>query len=319
MVFSTLLLLSNTYLSLIYLASPILGLTPHYNRQTLNSRQAPYQALIVASGSTFLQENNGVWQLIDATGDGVPDLAYIKTTATGSKSVEVQIASSSSNFQARIFAGASIYYEGSNNGTWLLVPSGASLLPDLALIKTRNTPSGRVEIHIASGASSYRTETLRATTVFRNENDGTWTLYDYDGDGILDLVYIKTSNTSSGKVEVQVASGASSYSQLILLTSTAFLLENYGFWSLAPWSLPGAADLVYIKDAYTPTGQVEVHIASQSSGYQARPLEGGSAFGEETEGVWSLIDYNRDGKPDLTFIRTGNAATGTVEVHVAAG
>lgn len=319
MVSSTQLFLSSACLSLISLASPILGLTSHYAGQTLSSRQAPYQAIIVASGTTFLQETNGVWQLIDATGDGVPDLAYIKTTATGTKAVEVHIASSSSNFQTRIFAGGSTFYEGLNNGTWLLVPSSASLLPDLAFIKTRNTPSGRVEIHIASGASSYKTQILGTPTVFRNENNGVWTLYDYDGDGILDLVYIKTRNTASGRVEVHVASGASSYGQLTLVTPTTFLPENYGSWSLAPYSSPGAADLVYIKDASSPTGQVEVHIASQSSGYQTRPLESGSVFGEETDGVWRLIDYNLDGRPDLTFIRTGNAATGTVEVHVATG
>ncbi|KAI1109322.1 hypothetical protein F5Y14DRAFT_30433 [Nemania sp. NC0429] len=319
MVSSTQLFLSSACLCLISLASSVAGLPPQHDKKTLNSRQAPYQARIFETGTTFLQENNGAWQLIDANGDGVPDLAYIKTTATASRYVEVQIASSSSNFQARIFAGASTFYGGGNNGTWLLVPSGSSLLPDLALIKTRNTPSGRVEVHIASGASSYRTQTLATTTVFRNENNGAWTLYDYDGDGVLDLVYIKTSNTASGRVEVQAASGALGYSQLTLLTPTTFLPENDGFWSLAPYSSPGAADLVYIRDINSATGQVEVHVASKSSGYQARPLEAGSSFLLEADGVWSLVDYNRDGRPDLIYIRTRNAATGTVEVHVAAG
>ncbi|RYP39329.1 hypothetical protein DL767_002240 [Monosporascus sp. MG133] len=301
-----------------YLASPILGLALHPDLQSLSARAAPYQTRILATGTTYAEENNGVWQLIDATGDGIPDLAYIKTSNTGTNSVEVHIASSSSNFKTRIFA-AGTTFAPETDGTWLLVPSKSSTLPDLVFIKTSNTPSGKVEVHIASGASSYKTRTLETATVFSNENNGIWKLYDYDGDGVLDLVYIKTSNTGSNTVEVHVASGASTYSRFILHTGTTFAPENNGFWSLAPYSSTRAADLVYIKDAQTGTGKVEVHVASASSGYRTRIFEGGSTFAEEANGVWSVIDYNRDGVLDLTYIKYQNTGTGTVEVHVAAG
>ncbi|KAI0467107.1 hypothetical protein F4859DRAFT_506914 [Xylaria cf. heliscus] len=305
-------------LSSLYLASPAVGLALRPEGHSLSARQGPYQRRILDTGSTFRQENNGVWQLIDATNDGVPDLAYIKTRLTGTNSVEVHIASSSSNFQTRIFEAGSTFAEESD-GTWLLVPSRNSALPDLAFIKTSNTPSGHVEVHIASGASSYRTRTQETATVFANEDNGAWSLYDYDGDGVLDLVYIKTRNTGSGRVEVHVASGASTYSRFLVQTATTFAPEDNGFWALAPYSGRGAADLVYIKDARTGTGQVEVHVASRASGYQTRIFEGGSAFAQEANGVWSLVDYNRDGVLDLTYIKYQNAGTGTVEVHVAAG
>jgi hypothetical protein len=35
--------------------------------------------------------------------------------------------------------------------------------------------------------------------------------------------------------------------------------------------------------------------------------------------MWSLIDFNRDSVPDLTYIKCQLTGTGTVEVHVAAG
>ncbi|RYP51355.1 hypothetical protein DL768_003283 [Monosporascus sp. mg162] len=301
-----------------YLASPILGLALQPDWLSLSTRAAPYQTRILATGTTYAEENNGVWQLIDATGDGIPDLAYIKTSNTGTKSVEVHIASSSSNFKTRIFA-AGTTFAPETDGTWLLVPSKSSTLPDLVFIKTSNTPSGKVEVHIASGASSYRTRTLETATVFSNENNGIWKLYDYDGDGILDLVYIKTSNTGTKRIEVHVASGASTYSRFILQTGTTYAPENNGFWSLAPYSSPTAADLVYIKDANTGTGNVEVHVASASSGYQTRIFAGGSTYGQEANGVWSLIDYNRDGVLDLAYIKYQKTGTRTVEVHVAAG
>ena len=131
-------------------------------------------------------------------------------------------------------------------------------------------------------------------------------------------MYIKTSNTGTNTVEVHVAAGPS-YSQFILHTGTTFLPEADGFWQLAPYSGSGAADLVFIKDANTGTKETEVHVASKVSGYQTRIFEGGSAFAQEANGVWSLMDFNKDGVPDLTYIKYQQTGTGTVEVHVASG
>ncbi len=88
---------------------------------------------------------------------------------------------------------------------------------------------------------------------------------------------------------------------------------------MAPYSSLRAADLVFIKDANTGTRTTEVHVASKASGYHTRILDVGSTFTEEQNGVWSLIDYNKDGRLDLTYIKYQNTGTGTVEVHVAAG
>jgi hypothetical protein len=46
---------------------------------------------------------------------------------------------------------------------------------------------------------------LETPTTFANETDGTWLMTDWDGDGTPDLVFIKTSNTPNGHVEVHVA------------------------------------------------------------------------------------------------------------------
>jgi len=252
-----------------------------------------------------------------ADGDGYPDLCYIKTSNTGTGKVEVHIASQKSNFKTRIWESGTTFAP-ENDGTWLLIPSTFGPLPDLAFIKTSNTGTGTVEVHIASGASGYEDRIQETDTVFGEENNGIWKLYDYNGDGNLDLVYIKTSNTGTGTVEVHVAAGPT-YSQFILHTGTTFLPETDGFWQLAPYSGPGPADLVFIKDANTGTKETEVHVASKASGYQTRIFEGGSAFAEEANGVWSLMDFNKDGVPDLTYIKYQNTGTGTVEVHVASG
>jgi hypothetical protein len=53
----------------------------------------------------------------------------------------------------------------------------------------------------------FQTRVLEVPTTFVNENDGTWLMADWDRDGIPDLIFIKTSNTPNGHVEVHVATG----------------------------------------------------------------------------------------------------------------
>jgi predicted HNH restriction endonuclease len=252
-----------------------------------------------------------------ADGDGYPDLAYIKTSNTGTGTVEVHIASRRSNFQTRIWESGTTF-DLENDGTWLLAPAKSGTLPDLAFIKISNAATHSVEVHIASGASGYKLRTQETGTVFGEEDNGIWKLYDYNADGVLDLVYIKTSATGTNSVEVHVAAGPS-YRNWVLHTGTTFAPETDGFWQLASYSGWNTADLVFIKDANTGTGQTEVHVASQASGYHNKIFASGSTFVQETNGVWSLIDFNKDGVLDLTYIKYQNTRTGKVEVHVASG
>ena len=104
---------------------------------------------------------------------------------------------------------------------------------DLVFIKTANTGTGKVEVHVASGTSGYQTRILETGTTFLPETDGTWLLTDFEGTGKQDdLVFIKTANTGTGKVEVHVASGSSGYQTRILETGTTFLPETDGTWLL---------------------------------------------------------------------------------------
>ena len=148
------------------------------------------------------------------------------------------------------------------DGTWLTADfDGDGTPPDLVFIKTANTPNGHVEVHVASGASNYQKRILEVPTTFGNETDGTWLMADFDHDGIPDLVFIKTANTPSNRVEVHVASGASNYQKRILEVPTTFGNETDGTWLMGEFQTWGLPDLVFIKTANTPNGHVEVHVA----------------------------------------------------------
>ena len=190
---------------------------------------------------------------------------------------------------------------------WLRQPTTitkaiVSVTNTLAFIKTRNTPNGHVEVHLASGASGYQTRTLETATTFANETDGQWQLLPNQ-----DLVFIKTSNTPNGHVEVHIASRASNYQTRTVETATTFANETDGQWQLLP-----NQDLVFIKTSNTPNGHVEVHIASRASNYQTRTVETPTTFANETDGQWQLLPNQ-----DLVFIKTSNTPNGHVEVHIA--
>ncbi|MCJ1396806.1 hypothetical protein MMC18_009698 [Xylographa bjoerkii] len=262
--------------------------------------------------------------MADYTGHGKPDLIFIKTANTGSKQVEVHIASASSNYAERVLETGTTFAQESN-GTWLVADYTGDGKPDLIYIKTKDTGTGTVEVHVASEASGYQQRVLETGTTFGLEYDGVWTMADTTGDGKLDLIFIKIANTPSGRVEVHIASGASNYQSRILETATTFVNETDGTWLLVPWAQkrqPGGPtlpqDLVFIKTANTGTNTVEVHVASAASKFQTRVFEQGTTFAPETDGTWLMINYTGRANPDLAFIKTANTGTGKVEVHIAA-
>jgi hypothetical protein len=283
-----------------------------------NPTAIPYQRRIFERATTFANESDGVWLLADYDRDGIPDLVFIKTSNTPNGHVEVHVASGASQYQTRIFERATTFANESD-GVWLLADYDRDGIPDLVFIKTSNTPNGHVEVHVASGASQYQTRIFERATTFANESDGVWLLVDYDRDGIPDLVFIKTSNTPNGHVEVHVASGASQYQTRVFERATTFVNENDGTWLLANFDRDLIPDLVFIKTSNTPNGHVEVHVASGSSEYQTRTLEVATTFRNENNGTWLLADFDRDGIQDLIYIKTSNTPNGHVEVHVASG
>ena len=150
----------------------------------------------------------------------------------------------------------------------------------------------------------YETRVLETGTTFGNETDGVWTLADWNGDGRPDLIFIKTGNTGTGRVEVHVASGASNYRERIWESGSTFLPETDGTWMMADFTGDGKLDLIYIKTAHCGSCQVEVHVASAASGYQTRVFEKPTCFIPWNDGTWTMADTTGDGKLDLIFIQT---------------
>ncbi|KAF9917573.1 hypothetical protein BX616_000571 [Lobosporangium transversale] len=159
---------------------------------------------------------------------------------------------------------------------------------------------------------AYQHRFLATGTVFYVEDNGVWSLADINGDGSQDLVYIKTRNTSTGKIEVHASFNQFRFQQHNLATDTVFGLEDNGTWLMQDWTGDGKADLIYIQTRKTSTNTVEVHVADAASGYQNFVLRTGTCFICDDNGVWTMSR-----KGDLVFIKTRNCGSNMIEYHVA--
>ena len=128
-------------------------------------------------------------------------------------------------------------------GAWLMADmtrDGGDHAPDLVFVQTADTASQRVELSYATGSSQFMTLGGQWVTGFvaRDPAVGRWLLADMDGDGTLDLVYVKTAGTRSGRVEVYYASAKSGYAR-ITGGYTAFAGADgpNGTWQVVPAGL----------------------------------------------------------------------------------
>lgn len=201
-------------------------------------------------------------------------------------------------------------FHSEDNGVWTVADWNNEL--HLAYIKTRNTTNNRVEVHMASAGSDYRSINYQSETAFTCEDNGVWSLAASSTDAPPDLIYTKTRNTSHGRVEIHVASGASHYSDFSLHQETTFGIEEDGVWAVDPYM----RDLGFVKTANTGDGNVELHIASASSGYLTRILETPTGFAPLAGSKWSWL-YERMDIPAVTLIKATGTDSNFVEVQTA--
>jgi hypothetical protein len=99
--------------------------------------------------------------------------------------------------------------------------------PDLYAIN-RAGASGRVEVHVMSGATTFQSFLLNAATPLAqvpSTNAYEFELGDYDRDGRVDLYYIPLRG-GSGRVEVHVLSAASTFQTFIANAATSLTISS---------------------------------------------------------------------------------------------
>jgi len=170
---------------------------------------------------------------------GSNDLVFIKTINTGTNTIELHAKSAASGYKTSIIATGTGFSTGDANNGWFSVANiDGDGRPDLVFIKTKNTGTKTVELHVKSAASGYRTSIIATGTGFStaDASNGFFSMANIDGDGRPDLVFIKTRNMGTNTVELHAKSAASGYRTSIIATGTGFSLGdayNGGWFSMS--------------------------------------------------------------------------------------
>jgi hypothetical protein len=131
----------------------------------------------------------GTWKIADLTGGGTHDMVLIKTKGTTRGKVEIHTATRESGFQTGSTWETGFDADDADLGTWHLTdmnPNKApGQMPDLVLVKTKDTATGFIEIYFADAESKYQTVVGGYTGISTTETaDAVWGVTRYYRPGV---------------------------------------------------------------------------------------------------------------------------------------
>lgn len=252
------------------------------------------------------------------------DLHAVRLRGGASGAVEVHTLSQSSDYRS-FTTHAATAFAAADPADWrfFLAPYGGSGRPDLYGVKLRGTASGRLEVHVLSAASDYRTFVAHIATAQPALPAGKGVdvaLAQFAGSGVPDVHLVEWEATGSGRVEVHVLSAAAGYRSFLAHTATALPVVTAGHWAFTV-DPAGSADLFGIKHAGgTGSGRTEIHVLTRASGYRTFASQVATPLGQVPTGAFAfhLGDLDHDGRQDMFAIKRAGSSAST-EVHVLSG
>lgn len=183
-----------------------------------------YLAHIATALGVTGRDEKWVFELADYNRDGTLDLYGILRQGSSGRT-EVHVLNGANRFSGYLVNVATPLPATGSDGSWDfgLGDQNRDGAVDLFAISKMGRGSGRTEIVVLDGASSFRTYLGEAVTALgQTGRDGAWQfrISDYNGDQVLDAFAI-LRNGSSGRTELHVLNGSSNFSSFLLHRATA--------------------------------------------------------------------------------------------------
>ncbi len=182
---------------------------------------------------TALHETDGNFSLTmaDWNRDGMADMVAFRKKGGGS--TEVHIYSGATNFST-VLLHASTALPETDSTFWLgMADWNRDGAQDMIAVKKSRTGSRMTEVHIYSGATTFKTALMHtATALHETDQNYDFVLNRFFGDGIVDLFAIrKTSGTK--RTEIHILSGGDNFSRFIdqRITQLPETNSNFAFVS----------------------------------------------------------------------------------------
>ena len=258
----------------------------------------------------------------DFNGDGFRDLYAIKEKDTGTGRTEVHVLDGRNRFQSFLLQRGTALEPSYGKFSFALGDYDRDGRLDLYAVKTLDTGSGRAEIHILDGKTSFGTFLLHAPIpVEQSSGVFSFSVGDWNGDGYPDLYAIKMANTESGATEVHILDGSKGYQGFLLQTPTCLEISRGIFsFALGDCNSDGRIDLYAVKRRETGSRSTEIHVLNGASGYREFLVHSPTPLEEAGDDfLFDVGDYNGDRLDDLYAIKRQGTSTKWGEVHVLGG
>ena len=288
--------------------------------------QRSVMAAVTSQGPTDARHDAS---MADWNGDRRPDLVMVQRSGTVTGRTEVYILdgrptlpNGASGFQRLLLHTATALGPTDNRYAFSMADWNGDGRPDLVAIQKAGTASGRTELQVIDGASSFQRILLHTGTMLgMTDNRHAFSVADWNGDGRLDLVVVQKSGTASRRTEVRVLDGASNFGRYLLETVTALGPTDHRYdLSTADWNGDGRLDLVAVQKSGAKSRQTEVRVLDGASNFDRALLLKSTAEGPtDDRHDLSVADWDGDGRLDLVVVQKSGTASGRTEARVLAG
>ncbi|HET6227075.1 MAG TPA: G8 domain-containing protein [Bacteroidia bacterium] len=229
--------------------------------------------------NTILGQADNSWSfdLIDWNNDGYTDIAAVKKYTTGSGYAEIHVMDGKTDYQTFLLQSSTAMSYLNGNDHAFIGDYNGDKKPDIWFITHNVTGSNKTEVHIIDGNNlqSFLLHDATALEILPNTIDD-FGVYDYDGDKLVDLWYIKKNGTS-GKTEVHILKNTGNPTTMFdgfsLHTATTLSATNAN-WSfdVADYNRDGMVDVIGV-DRIGTGGKVNLNILDGVTGFQSYLLQ----------------------------------------------